>query len=1446
MAEQKKTQRMRGENRQMKHNDSKNARMTNEQAQAQRECDVLAYHQSENLQSDTRVCVKFGTSGLQWVKAGDELRDAIKWLNEDNDKSCLVSISEFKGERFNENSVELMKIFYVKLYATKKFRPSTKEEGRQIILDYCEANAIPVPSVIVHDGNHYILKWILREPLEGKYLEVWKQVQKYLAERFFKLLDSGYYFDDENSPKRKYIVAHTNATAMLRVPGFLNNRTVELNLFTHFEETCLIFSSGQRYGASEMAVRLYLSKWEIAQYRNVKERCRGYMPKKKRKPAERTAESLLLSNEVIMSMRTALKAHHDVRDGETFIYVQRKNPDKHSPKDRTYFYDSYSIEELEKFLRRSDINSCDFWATAAEYKWGFRKLKEKTIHRTRENGERYEEVRRQLPKREKWVEAIQLNFLPLDFKKSELGYIPTIEQIRELIYARCLEYNVPKPVIVDNGDGETYELRWIWRNVMKNCGERDNDRILYPKFNRKFDAMQEALFRLFWDFGVDETKLSALSMLSVVGTLNTKTGIRRSIVGEADEVLTYEELAERLGLQFGEVRKEKHEQPAPKAPKPEQEEVRERQPIEVADTMSRALEVLEPASPFANVLTELARYTDFEILMTKKDSQNQDVSATDEASEPQAKVEVEEVPAPEPHLSQPVISVANEPNDKLDIWRLHHDSNNWVCICTQKSGKWTEYWTPARQVLEKLAWLKRTIPDFEEYNVYVSQLQFKSDKNRKVENVAAFRACFVDIDGKYYGRDDLTAEEWKTAILKFHRENKLPMPSEMVFSGNGVHVKYFFTKLMTEKELSRWESLERKLAEICKEIGADSHSTDGARVLRVEGTRNCKPETQDRDVRVIFRGEDYDFEEFARAIESFVLASEDPSEEIREPEAEVKAEEPKSEKPLAKEKSVVSKTTERSSVEAKSTSQSEGMKKSCVPSFYVLDATAGCGEFVARSEIGSYLAKRDKSHRLECSVAEYCVPKLEDRARYIENLYFSYVVLTKCPGATFEEQLKNIQKRCGEYRGVRIPEPNRILRDGRKLILIWRYSQEPSGKYLPGIALPRWKPTQEFLNRHFEDWGAMEFSSVKKSTALFPLEGFMGGDGTPVRLEYENPETKYLFDDLAKVVLPFKQEESADYKEQKKANRSPRKLNLEDLTAEYVERRKAAHQQSRFSPALKIFNDLVKLLSIRAEQNGGAVPQGHREDTVFCAMNFAVIGGLVKIADKKDFNELAQKLIEQCGGTFTQECTPNTLVTLRNKFMGGREVYRFKKGTLIRRLDITAEEQERLEILRELPEHAEQKAKKVKRIPEYKLLGISKAKYYRDRKKYREVCRKLMEVYARLCALGWLIGEMRRVQGLAKLSIQMRLRNSTYYEGENGRRGILFLRYGVGWRSMLRMGRGASRWVKIEDALMKFIAYTYRVRRVRKGLGVRSVGRVGGIWRGVRVWGSGGRCRPPP
>ena len=62
----------------------------------------------------------------------------------------------------------------------------------------------------------------------------------------------------------------------------------------------------------------------------------------------------------------------------------------------------------------------------------------------------------------------------------------------ELIYARCRALNIPKPIIVDTGDNdETLELRWTWQNAMKNCGERDNEGIRYPKQQPKNDKQDE-------------------------------------------------------------------------------------------------------------------------------------------------------------------------------------------------------------------------------------------------------------------------------------------------------------------------------------------------------------------------------------------------------------------------------------------------------------------------------------------------------------------------------------------------------------------------------------------------------------------------------------------------------------------------------------------------------------------------------------------------------------------------------------------------------------------------------------------------------------------------------------------------------------------------------------------------------------------------------------------
>ena len=464
--------------------------------------------------------------------------------------------------------------------------------------------------------------------------------------------------------------------------------------------------------------------------------------------------------------------------------------------------------------------------------------------------------------------------------------------------------------------------------------------------------------------------------------------------------------------------------------------------------------------------------------------------------------------------------------------------------------------------------------------------------------------------------------------------------------------------------------------------------------------------------------------------------------------------------------------------------------------FYVLNATTNNSEWVARSDLMSYLNNQDKTHRLKCSVVEYTpAKKREDRPKFIENIFFSHVVLSKRPEVNIEAQIEQIKEHCRQYRGVGIPEPNRILEDGNKLIVIWRYSKESSGQELPGRALLRWKATQECLNHYFD---AIDVSLAQKSTMLLPLSGF-----SSVNVVYENPALKYLFDTVARAVLPFSQKEVAENKAEKQ-NRPRRSIALEDLTAEYVARREAEGRKSRFNPALKIFNDIVRLLKIRA-LNGvdDEVPEGRRELCVFYALNFAVQAGLVKGEGTEDFNELAQKLINFCGKSFTFDCTPNVMTTLRNKFALGQEVYRPKKKTLISRLSITSEEQAELDILKEdVP-----KSEKHKKIPVWEILGISKATYYRREKKAKEISEKLREISAQYLAVLWIADKVSQLQASGSFWRQVRLKNSAYYErgGVAGRTKRRSFGVGVGVSRELQESQwGDNSWLLIGGNIQEF------------------------------------------
>nr|MDT0253936.1 winged helix-turn-helix domain-containing protein [Endozoicomonas sp.] len=122
---------------------------------------------------------------------------------------------------------------------------------------------------------------------------------------------------------------------------------------------------------------------------------------------------------------------------------------------------------------------------------------------------------------------------------------------------------------------------------------------------------------------------------------------------------------------------------------------------------------------------------------------------------------------------------------------------------------------------------------------WITQAVF-SQKNRRKVNLAHVGVAFVDLD--YYKirkLADLPPEAVLDLVLKRCQEWKIPLPSLVVDSGQGLQVKWFHEKL-PRIALPRWEYLQTWLNQILLDLGADTGAKDISRILRVVQTVNQK------------------------------------------------------------------------------------------------------------------------------------------------------------------------------------------------------------------------------------------------------------------------------------------------------------------------------------------------------------------------------------------------------------------------------------------------------------------------------------------------------------------------------------------------------------------------------------------------------------------------------
>ncbi|MBQ6773014.1 MAG: hypothetical protein IJP48_03020 [Synergistaceae bacterium] len=373
-------------------------------------------------------------------------------------------------------------------------------------------------------------------------------------------------------------------------------------------------------------------------------------------------------------------------------------------------------------------------------------------------------------------------------------------------------------------------------------------------------------------------------------------------------------------------------------------------------------------------------------------------------------------------------------------------------------------------------------------------LTYSSRNNRKVDNVASINANFVDLDYKILVdyRPELTEnpspEEWEKLVKAHCEKFGIPLPNDVVFSGGGVHLKWIHNEPISRSELNLWAYAQSLLLSQFKTLGADPASSDAARVLRLVGSKNHKdsPIIHERTVHVIDR-------EFFSAIKVTLKGLvEDLEKSQPENPDEFSAVKTEWQKTLAQ-LSIQEANLIRPEAEVINANRdSEDYR--LADNYYWLESTlrhhklhatyleaevSGVKKWVETYHLHNALRQLYGMPNVRLSLSELKGQERLEQREAIEWIPCNYVMLNRCPGATLEEQKRNIFKRCHEYRDVGFPEPNQIIKIGDKLLVEWTYQS-----VLTGLALSRWQDTQEFICRHFEDWGAMDDPEYLKTIMI--------------------------------------------------------------------------------------------------------------------------------------------------------------------------------------------------------------------------------------------------------------------------------------------------------------------------------------------------------------------------
>lgn len=127
------------------------------------------------------------------------------------------------------------------------------------------------------------------------------------------------------------------------------------------------------------------------------------------------------------------------------------------------------------------------------------------------------------------------------------------------------------------------------------------------------------------------------------------------------------------------------------------------------------------------------------------------------------------------------------------------------------------------------------------YDVYATQNTISNTYTRTNKDVLQLRTLYVDID-KVNNTDEIIE-----LINNLVKEKVIPKPHKIIFSGRGIHIKWFIKDYAgtSKKNMNVWSRLQNYLIKTfknsLKSMGeVDKRVKDPSRVLRIEGTINSK------------------------------------------------------------------------------------------------------------------------------------------------------------------------------------------------------------------------------------------------------------------------------------------------------------------------------------------------------------------------------------------------------------------------------------------------------------------------------------------------------------------------------------------------------------------------------------------------------------------------------